>query len=99
MIRPQESTPPQRVVLGYLYHQRGSTKHWDRAKTDHRPAQLVEHSIPLGPRLANNDEKMVWIEVHTEVNPADDLAAAIDHHRAGADGEFLRNLPGHIILA
>jgi hypothetical protein len=59
----------------------------------------VEQSTPLGPRLAENNEKMVWIEVHIEVNPGDDRAALIDCHQAAADAEFLKNRPDHIILA
>jgi hypothetical protein len=93
-----ENTPAQRTVIGYFYRQRGSTGHWECDKVDCRAAEIVEQSTPLGPRLADNNEKMVC-EVHIEVNAGDDRAVLIGCHRAAADAEFLKNRPDHIILA
>jgi hypothetical protein len=97
--RPQGDAPSLRIVIGYPYHQCGSTKHWDRRQADVRPAALVEHSTPLGPRLAENDEKIVWIEVHTEIGPAEVRDDVADHYESAADSEFRKHRPGHIVLA
>jgi len=87
-----------RAVIEYSYHQRGSTKHWDRGNVEFRNALPVEHSTPLGTCLAENDQKTVWIEVHFEVEPGEDRAAAVNRHEPEADAEFLKHRPGHILL-
>jgi hypothetical protein len=88
-----------RAVIAYAYHQRGLTTHWDRGKSQFRNAVPDEHSTPLGARLAENDQKTVWIKLHVEVEPAEDPEDVIDHHEREADVEFLTHRPGHIILA
>ena len=95
----QEDSPGLRIVIGYPYHQRGSTKHWDRHQADVRRAELVEHSERLGPRLAENDEKIVWIEVYTEIEPAEVPESVVDDYESAADDEFRKHRPGHVILA
>jgi hypothetical protein len=87
-----------RSVLEYAYHQRGSTKHWDRGKVELRNALPVEHSTPLGARLDVNGQKTVWIEVHVEVEQGEDSGDVVNRHELEADHEFLKHRPGHIIL-
>ena len=88
-----------RAVIEYAYRQRGSTKHWDRGKVELRNALPEERSTPLGARLAENDQKTVWIEVHVEVEPEEDSGDVANRHELEADHEFLKHRPGHIILA
>jgi len=57
--RLQGGIPSQRVVIEYAYHQRGSTKHWERGKVEFRHAFPVEYSTPLGTRLDVNGQKTV----------------------------------------
>src|SRR5271165_3417146 len=99
MIHSQKTVQTQRAVIEYAYHQRGSTKHWDRGKAEFRSAAPVELSMPLGPRLAENNDKIVWIEVHTEIEPEEAAADVVDRHESVADDEFRKHRPGHIILA
>lgn len=95
----QEDARGSRFVIGYSYFQRGSTKHWDRGRADIRPAAPVEYSKPLGPCLANNNEKIVWIEVHIEADPTKVSAGVIGDYESAADSEFQKHRPGHFILA
>jgi hypothetical protein len=88
-----------RAVIEHPYHQRGSTKHWDRGKDEFRNAVPEEHTTPLGARLAENDQKTVWIEVHVDVEPAYDSDLEIACHRHQADAEFQTHRTEHIILA
>jgi hypothetical protein len=88
-----------RAVIAYAYHQRGTTKHWDRGKAEFRNALPVDHTVPLGARLAENDQKTVWVEVHVEVEQGENPADAVIRHDTEADTEFLNHRPGHNILA
>jgi hypothetical protein len=97
MIRPQQSASAQRVVIEYSYHQHGSTKRWERGKAEFRSAAQVEHSKPLGPRLAENNAKIVWIEVHAEIEPGEHPVDVADRYESAADAEFRKHRPGHTI--
>jgi hypothetical protein len=95
----QGDAPGLRSVIEYPYHRRGSTTLWDRGQAKIRPAAPVECSLPLGPRLAEHDEKIVWIEVHIEVDPTKVSAAVADQHESAADCEFQKHRPDHFISA
>ncbi|MBV8487043.1 MAG: hypothetical protein JO161_02075, partial [Planctomycetaceae bacterium] len=70
-----------RAVIEYAYHQRGSTGHWDRGKTEFRKALPVELSTPLGARVAEHNQKTLWIEVHIEIEPGSDPADVVDSYQ------------------
>lgn len=82
-----------RAVIEYAYHQLGSTRHWERGKTDFRPALPEELSTPLGargPRVAEPNQKTVWINVHIEIEPG--------NYQHEADAAFQMHYPEHTII-
>ena len=87
-----------RAVISYPYHRRGSTVHCKRGDSQFRWALPEEGTGPLGPRLAENDHKTVWIEVSVEAEPDDDLPDIADSHESEADAIFQTHRPGHLIL-
>ncbi len=87
-----------RAVVTDAYHQRGSTQHWDRGLIDFRPARPEEHSIPLGARLAEDNQKTVSIKFYIEIATVENADDAIDDYENKADAEFLTHRPAQIIL-